>query len=77
MTFITDVMPSNSRLAAKPSAVKADTLRRPGFFKRVLKAMVEARQRQAEREIAQYLAMTGGKLTDDIERTIERRFLKG
>jgi hypothetical protein len=72
MTFITDAMPSTSRIPAK-----AETAQRPGFFTRVLNAMVEARQRHAEREIAQYLTLTGGKLTDDVERTIERRFLRG
>ena len=31
--------------------------------------------RQAEREVARYLADTGGKFTDEAEREIERRFL--
>ena len=34
-----------------------------------------ARMRQAEREVARYLADTGGKFTDEAEREIERRFL--
>ncbi|MGE0566034.1 MAG: hypothetical protein AB7O50_16155 [Pseudolabrys sp.] len=70
MTFVTDAVSS-------PAAVVAHTKRRPGFFTRVLYAMMEARQKQAEREIAQYLALTGGKLTDDAEREIERRILRG
>lgn len=70
MTFVTDAVSS-------PSAVAAQTERRPGFFTRVMYAMMEARQKQAEREIAQYLALTGGKLTDDAEREIERRILRG
>jgi hypothetical protein len=37
--------------------------------------MMAARLRQAEREIATYLADTGGKFTDEAEREIERRFL--
>jgi hypothetical protein len=36
-------------------------------------AMMLARQRQAEREIARYL--NNGKFTDQVEREIERRFL--
>jgi hypothetical protein len=72
MTFITDAVPSTSRMPAT-----AETVRRPGFFTRVLNAMVEARQRHAEREIAQYLTMTGGRFTDDVERAIERRFFRG
>lgn len=46
-----------------------------GFFRRLLAAMQAARLRQAEREIALYLADTGGKFTDESEREIERRFL--
>jgi hypothetical protein len=37
--------------------------------------MMASRQRQAEREIARYLRNHGGKLTDETEREIERRFL--
>ena len=49
----------------------------PGFFMRLLAAMMVSRQRDAEREIARYLAGSGGKFTDDTEREIERRFLSG
>jgi hypothetical protein len=37
--------------------------------------MMVSRQRDAEREIARFLAGSGGKFTDDTEREIERRFL--
>lgn len=46
---------------------------RPGFFRWFFDAMMHARQRQAEREIARYL--NNGKFTDEAEREIERRFL--
>jgi hypothetical protein len=46
-----------------------------GLFSRLLAAMMVSRQRQAEREIARYLAGSGGKFTDETEREIERRFL--
>ena len=46
-----------------------------GLWRRLLDAMRVSRMRQAEREIAHYLAVTGGKFTDDAEREIERRFL--
>lgn len=46
------------------------------MFKRMFDAMNAARMRQAEREIARYLAADGGvKFTDEAEREIERRFL--
>lgn len=50
---------------------------RPGIFRRIVMAMQAARLRQAEREIAFYLATRGGKFTDESEREIERRFLSG
>ena len=55
------------------SAPKAAQKR--GLFTRVMDAMMAARTRQAEREVARYLADTGGKFTDEAEREIERRFL--
>jgi hypothetical protein len=48
---------------------------RRGLFSRLLTALMEGRQRQADREIARYLAGTGGRFTDETEREIERRFL--
>lgn len=45
------------------------------LFKRIVNAMITARQRQVERDIGRYLRDNGGKLTDDVERAIERRFL--
>jgi hypothetical protein len=47
---------------------------RAGFFKRVLTAMIESRERAAEREIERYIAMHGGMLTDSIERDLSRNF---
>jgi len=44
-------------------------------FLRLLDAIEQANMRRAEREIARYLRRTGGKITDDVEREIERRFL--
>ena len=49
----------------------------PGFFTLLLAAMAQSRQRQADREIARYMAGRGGKFTDEMEREIERRFLTG
>ena len=53
-----------------PAAAKA-------FSPGLLAAMMVSRQRDAEREIARYLAGSGGKFTDETEREIERRFLSG
>ena len=45
------------------------------LWRRLLDAMMESRRRQADREIARFLANSGGKFTDEVEREIERRFL--
>jgi len=44
-------------------------------FGALLKAMEESRQKQTEREIANYVALRGGPLTDDLEREMMRRLL--
>jgi hypothetical protein len=41
---------------------------KPGILRRIIQAMFEWRQAQADREIARFLARSGGRLTDDIER---------
>jgi hypothetical protein len=62
--------------ATKPQAKAAATAAtKPGFFSRVYTVLTAARLRPAEREVARYLADTGGKFTDEAEREIERRFL--
>jgi hypothetical protein len=46
---------------------------KPSLFRRFLRAMMDARARQAEREVAVYLQTHGLKFTDAAEREIERR----
>ena len=48
----------------------------PSFFSRFLRVQIEARQRHADRVVAQYLAIHGNKFTDDAERQIERLLFK-
>jgi hypothetical protein len=55
----------------------APARKRPGLFARLFAAMAASRQRQADRDIARFLAGRGGKFTDETEREIERRFLYG
>ena len=50
---------------------------RRGFFRHILHALTVSRQKQADREIARYLARTGGKFTDESERAIERCLTAG
>ena len=42
-------------------------------FAALLQAMYDSRQRQVEREIAKFVALRGGRMTDDLEREIARR----
>ena len=44
-----------------------------GVLRRIADAIYESRQRQADREIARFIAQSGGRLTDDIERQMMRR----
>jgi hypothetical protein len=52
-------------------------VKRVGILARVfgalLKAMEESGQKQTEREIAKYVSSRGGRMTDELEREIERR----
>ena len=44
------------------------------YLRRLGAAAIAARQAQAEREIARFIETQGGRLTDDVEREISRRF---
>jgi hypothetical protein len=70
------IAPRNLAFQQIPARTGPATARaRPGLFRRLLAAMMAARARQVDREIARYLSGTGGKFTDEAEREIERRYL--
>ena len=54
---------------SRPAALRS----RRGWLRRLRDAVVEAPQRDAEREAVRYLEQTGGKLTDAVEREIQDR----
>jgi hypothetical protein len=62
-----------SAVAHRDLVVESPARIRPGLFRRLLDAMMQSRQRQADREIARYLQ--NSKFTDEAEREIERFFL--
>ncbi len=64
----------NADLASTERTEVAVAASRPSFFKRFLTALIDARQRSAEREIERYISMHGGVLTDSIERDLSRTF---
>ena len=45
------------------------------IFGAVLDAMHESRRMQAEREIANFVALQGARMTDDLEREMTRRLV--
>jgi hypothetical protein len=61
--------------ASKKSGAFARTTIPPrqSLLNRLFAALIMARQRQAERDVARYIATTGGKFTDAVEREIARR----
>jgi hypothetical protein len=71
MSVLADTPDFTTRLA--PRAVSL-----PGRLRRLLRSFLEWRQRRAEQEIAVHLGLTGGHITDDIERQMnERLFANG
>ncbi|HEY4981924.1 MAG TPA: hypothetical protein VII24_08280 [Pseudolabrys sp.] len=65
------------RVFAFTSAADAELPMRTqrSLFDWLLDTMMVSRMHDAERDVARYLADTGGKFTDESEREIERRFL--
>lgn len=73
-------MPAQSSAgSSEPLYDRTAAPRAPNIIWRALKALVrsqmQARQRQADREIALFVERSGGCLTDHVEREIEHRFL--
>jgi hypothetical protein len=60
-------------VAARPAA----RVPRPGLISRIIDALLDTRRRQAQREVEAYLARSGHKLTDSIEREMDRRLFRG
>ena len=56
---------------------RGGTARRPGLLRRIYDAMLESRQKEAERVVAKYLQSTGGRFTDEIERRLTERLIFG
>ena len=72
--------------AACPADFQSHTLRRrqpteaaprPRLLARLFNAVFESRQRRAERDVEAYLARTGNRFTDSIEREINEHLFDG
>jgi hypothetical protein len=69
-----------SALAHAPGFAYRQALRathQPGRFRRLLKRYLQWRQRRVEEDIAIRLGLTGGRLTDEIERRMTERLIGG
>ncbi len=51
--------------------------RRPGLLRRIYDAVIDSREKQAERVVIDYLERSGGRFTDDIERRLTQRLVSG
>ena len=58
-----------------PAAPAAGPVRSGTFLSRIVQVLYDIRTRQAEREIARFIEDKGGRMTDDLERQIERNFV--
>lgn len=70
------IMAQNIALPVDASVIghEAKVEAKPGLFARLVNAVHAARQRRTESEVAQYIRMNGGYLTDEVEREISRRY---
>lgn len=50
---------------------------RRGLLRRIFGGIFESREAQAERKAADYIARTGGRLTDEVEREITDHIIGG
>lgn len=66
---------SRTSRSAKPQPA-ALSRRSRSVLRRLLEAMIESQRRRAEREIQFYLGATGQRLTDGVERELERRAVR-
>jgi hypothetical protein len=77
MSYVAHSAIFHGHLARQRRAAGDEASARPGFLSRLFDAMFESRQRAAEREAEVYLARTGGRFTDSIEREINERHFNG
>ena len=62
----------------KASSTRSNAVtNKTGILRRIFDAIIKSRQKQADRDIARFLARSGGRLTDDMEREMTQRLLTG
>ncbi len=71
MAFAAHAFPGSA--AALPGRTDAGHPR-PGLLSRLMAALTASRRARAEAEIGRFIEAHGGRITDDLEREISRRF---
>ena len=62
----------------KAATTRSDAVaNKAGVLRRIFDAIIESRQKRADRDIARFLARSGGRLTDEMEREMTQRLLTG
>ena len=74
MTCAANYRDFGSYLRHKVSTKSSPDTNKPGILRRIFGAIFETRQDQIEREVARFVARSGGRITDDIERQIMQHF---
>ena len=67
MSATTNIIRALTPSAAAPTG--------PGLFARLLQALRDMRRRDQERQIASLIEAHGGRMTDAVERVIQRHFV--
>lgn len=65
----------DARMIADVLSTPTAKTERKSVWRNMLEALMESRRKAAEREIARYIALNGGMLTDAIDRDIETKFV--
>jgi len=72
---MTIARPLGVQIIALPAATSQPE--KPGLIRRLFDRLFESRETFAQRAVEDYIAHTGGRLTDSIEREIGERILEG
>jgi hypothetical protein len=67
--------PPSTTTLSHDAAALASAERKHGLLGRFLDGLIEARQREAEQQVARLLARSGGTFTDSLEREAARSLL--
>ena len=70
MAFAAHVLPGSAATLPRRAAARS----RPGILSRLMATVVASRRARAEAEIGRFIEAHGGRITDDLEREISRRF---